>query len=73
MILLTNKEIESVGAKALSDNPHWEPDAWGLFSVVAKTQAKKMANWLEVYCESGRPRRECGHCWRKLLEEIALL
>ena len=65
MILLTKEEI-NFRLDELKENATYGN---GL-RAIAKAQLKKVANWLDTYCESGRPRRECGHCWQSLLKEI---
>lgn len=45
-VLLTEKQKEHLIAEALSDNPHWQPDAWGLFDVICKAQCLKLLEWL---------------------------
>ena len=47
---LTEEEIEHIDATTLADNPHWEPDAWGLFGVMAHAAQKKMLGWLKEPC-----------------------
>ena len=46
-LLLSDEAIEHITAEALANNPHWQPDAWGLYEVVAKAQAKHMLEQLE--------------------------
>lgn len=43
-LLLSDDGVDSVIAKALGDNPHWEVDAWGLFGRVAQAQLDKIFN-----------------------------
>ncbi len=47
---LADEEIEHIIATALGDNPHWQPDAWGLFSEVAHTAQKKLLEYLISPC-----------------------
>ena len=76
-ILLSDGEIESITAKALGDNPHWQPDAWGLFNVVAKAQLKKVGETFDYdVCSmaerfpTAKELTDFINKWQALLKEI---
>ena len=68
-ILLTEDEIKGAVKLAEWQGLNFEATKTDC-ERIAKAQLKKVKNWLEIYCESGGPRRECGHCWQALLKEI---
>ena len=57
-VLLTEKQKEHLIAKALSDNPHWQPDAWGLYDVICKAQCLKLLEWQKGQCTSHVAKRK---------------
>ena len=81
-VLLTEKQKEHLIAEALSDNPHWQPDAWGLFDVICKAQCLKLLEWLKEPCENkkhqigyardylGRKVKDCYECMSELESKL---
>lgn len=63
-MLLSEKEIRDlpkIMTRAITTSPE----------VVAKAQLRRVIQWGQEYCvHQNRPRRECGHCWNSLLEEV---
>ena len=55
-VLLTEKQKEHITAEALSKNPHWQPDAWGLYDEIAKAQCLKLLKVLE---NEGKIKHHC--------------
>ena len=57
----------------------WRPEGWKIprevedksFEAGADAMLKSIIRWGDLYCAHQlRPRRECGHCWLELLEEL---